>query len=94
MGPRLTGFFRLQMRANGAESPAIAQLRPPGVAREHLVHVIRCEWADRLLPEMSQNRIECLGWESIAAPPSGWEPMKCGSSNPVTIWRPVSAPPA
>ena len=92
MSSSLTGFFRLNMRANGEESPAIAQLHPPGLAREQLVRVVRCEWADRLRPGVSQNRIECLGWEPIEAPPADWEPMKAGSANPVTIWRPVPTP--
>jgi len=92
MSLSLTGFFRLNMRANGEESPAIAQLHSPGLAREQLVRVVRCEWADRLRPGVSQNRIECLGWEPIEAPPAGWEPMKAGSAHPVTIWRPVPTP--
>jgi len=87
MSPPLTGFFRLNMRANGAESPAIAQIHSPGLAPQYLIHVVRCEWADHLFPELSQNRIECLGWEAIEAPPSGWRAIKGGSANPVTIWR-------
>lgn len=92
MSSSLTGFFRLNMRANGEESPAIAQLHPPGLAREQLIRVVRCEWADRLRPGVSQNRIECLGWEAIEAPPADWEPMKARSAHPVTIWRPVPRP--
>lgn len=94
MSSSLTGFFRLNMRANGEESPAIVQLHPPGLAREQLVRVVRCEWADRLRAGVSQNRIECLGWEPIEAPPADWEAMKGRSANPVTIWRPVTKPPA
>jgi hypothetical protein len=92
MKSQLTGFFRFDMRANGKEMPAIAQVHPPGLPREHLLHVVRCEWADRLLPGLSQNRIECLRWEAVEAPPAGWERIKAGSANPVTIWRQVSSP--
>ena len=89
---QLTGFFRLTMRADGKELPAIAQVRSPGLPGERLVHVIRCEWADRLVPDLSQNRIECLGWEAIETAPADWQPIKTRSDNPVTIWRPVADP--
>jgi hypothetical protein len=85
---QLTGFFRLTMRADGQELIAIGQVHPPGLASERLVHVIRCQWAELIVPGVSQNRIECLGWEPLEAAPAGWQPIKAGSSNPVTIWRP------
>ena len=82
-----TGFFRLTMRAEGKELIEIAQVHPPGLPGERLVHVLRCEWAERILPGVSQNRIECLGWEPIDSPPPGWQPIRTASDNPVTIWR-------
>jgi hypothetical protein len=88
---QLTGFFRLSMRAEGKELTAIAQIHSPGLPGERLVHILRCEWADRLRPGLSQNRIECLGWERIEAPPADWEAIKGGSENPVTIWRPPAS---
>ena len=87
----LTGFFHLSMRADGKELTAIAQVHLPGLPGQRLVHVIRCEWADRLVPGLSQNRIECLGWKQIEAAPAGWRPVKTRSDNPVTIWRPTAA---
>ena len=91
---QVTGFFHLTMRVGGEESIALAQVHPPGLPGERLLHVLRCEWADRLHPGLSQNRIECLGWEPIEAPLPGWQPLKARSSTPVTIWQQVTAPPA
>lgn len=77
------------MKVNGEARPAIAEIVAPGLAREKVVHVVRGEWANAIVPDVSQNRIECLGWERIQAAPEGWRPEKTHSANPVVVWRAV-----
>ncbi len=85
----VTGLFSFQMKVNGEARTAIAEIVAPGIAREKVVHVVRGEWANAIVPGVSQNRIECLAWERIPAAPEGWHPGKTQSANPVVIWRAV-----
>ena len=83
----ITGLFSFQMKVNGEARPAIAEIVEPGIAREKVVHVVRGEWANLVVPGVSQNRIECLGWEKVESAPAGWKPAKKTGANPVIVWR-------
>ena len=83
----VTGLFSFQMKVNGETRPAIAEIIEPGIAPEKVVHVIRGEWANLVVPGVSQNRIECLGWEKVESAPEGWKPAKKTGANPVIVWR-------
>lgn len=83
----ITGLFAFQMKVNGAPRPAIAEIIEPGIPLEKVVHAVRGEWANLVVPGVSQNRIECLGWETVAAVPAGWKPVKGMGANPVIVWR-------
>ena len=77
------------MKLDGKEESAIAEIMPPGLAPERLVHTVRIAWGNALAPGMSQNRIACLGWERIEAAPEGWKPLPGHWSEPVLIWAPL-----
>ena len=82
------GLFGFQMKINGEPRLAVAEIVAPGIPREKVVHVVRGEWARVVAPEVSQNRIECLGWEKVETAPEGWRPVKIRSAHPVIVWRP------
>ncbi len=83
------GLFAFQMKVNGEPRPAVAEIIAPGIPSEKVVHVVRGEWANVVVPGVSQNRIECLGWERVEAAPEGWRPAKAMGANPVIVWRPA-----
>jgi hypothetical protein len=85
---RVTGLFSFKMKVNGEERPAIVEITEPGIKCEQVLHVVRGEWANLVVPGVSQNRIECLGWDRIDNAPEGWEPIKPIGPNPLIIWRP------
>jgi hypothetical protein len=85
----LTGFFTFKMKVNDEPRQAVIEIRPPGISSEKVVHVVRGEWANLVAPSVSQNRIECLGWNRLDASPNGWKPTKTIGPNPVIIWRPA-----
>lgn len=87
----VTGLFTFQMKVNGEPRPALAQIIEPGLPPEKVVHVVRGEWANLVAPGVSQNRIECLGWEKAEAAPEGWVPVKKTGANPVIVWRPAAS---
>lgn len=89
---RITGLFTFKMKVNGKERPAIVEITAPGIPSEKVVHVVRGEWANLVVPGVSQNRIECLGWDRAEATPEGWIPTKAIGPNPVTVWRPADGP--
>ena len=75
------------MKVAGKELTAIGEIVPPGIPRERVVHTVRVAWANSIFPGVSQNRIECRGWERIERVPSSWEPIASRWSEPVVIWR-------
>ena len=81
------GLFRFRIKKEGQEETAVAEIVPPGLPFESVVHTVRIAWGNALAPGVSQNRIECLGWELMDAPPAGWRPAVSGWSEPVVIWR-------
>ncbi|MEO5717613.1 MAG: hypothetical protein ABIR29_03470 [Chthoniobacterales bacterium] len=85
----VTGLFAFQMKVNGESRPAIAEITAPGIPPEKVVHVVRGEWANLVVPGVSQNRIECLGWEKVEAAPAGWRPFKKTGAHPLIVWRPA-----
>ena len=89
---RVTGLFAFKMKVNGEERPAVVEIKAPGIKSEQVVHIVRGEWANLLVPDVSQNRIECLGWNRIDQVPEGLEPCKAIGPNPVVIWRPGPGP--
>ncbi len=84
----VTGVFTFKMKVGGEERPAIVEITEPGIKSEQVVHVVRGEWANLVVPGVSQNRIECLGWDRIDKPPEGWVPTKAIGPNPLVIWQP------
>ena len=85
---QVTGLFSFQMKVNGEPRPALAEIIRPGIPKEKVVHVVRGEWANVIVPGVSQNRIECRGWEPVGAAPAGWRRAKASGANPVILWRP------
>lgn len=84
----MTGLFIFKMRMSGVDQPAIVEISEPGIPSEKVVHVVRGEWANLVAPNVSQNRIECLGWNRTDAVPDGWKPTEAIGPNPVIVWRP------
>ncbi len=70
------GLFMFRMKVNGEERPAAVEIAPPGIASEKVVQVVRGEWANLVVPGVSQNRIECLGYDRIETVPAGTEALK------------------
>jgi hypothetical protein len=85
----VTGLFAFKMKVNGEPRRAVVEIIPPGIASEKVVHVVRGEWANLVAPGVSQNRIECLGWDRAEATPDSWIPTKAIGPNPVIVWRPA-----
>jgi hypothetical protein len=85
---RDTGLFAFRMKVNGEDRGAIVEITEPGIALENVVHVVRGEWVNLVVPRISQNRIECLGWERAQTTPEGWTPTPAIGPNPVIVWRP------
>ena len=85
----VTGLFAFKMKVNGEPRKAVVEITSPGISSEKVVHVVRGEWANLVAPGVSQNRIECLGWDSLEATPVGWKPVKAIGPNPVIVWRPA-----
>jgi hypothetical protein len=85
---RVTGLFAFKMKVNGEPRRAVVQITEPGIPSEKVVHVVRGEWANLIVPGVSQNRIECLGWDRVEATPGGWVPTEAIGPNPVIVWRP------
>jgi hypothetical protein len=79
-------LFAFKMKVNGEPRPAIVQIASPGLPSEKVVHVVRGEWANLAVPGVSQNRIECLGWDRVEAAPEGWRPVPAIGPYPVIIW--------
>lgn len=84
---RVTGLFAFKMKVEGQERPATVEIVAPGLETQHVVHVVRGEWANLIVPGVSQNRIECLGWAPIERAPEGWKPNKPIGPHPLRIWR-------
>jgi hypothetical protein len=76
------------MKVGGEERPAIIEITDPGIRPEEVVHVVRGEWANLVVPGVSQNRIECLGWDRIDKAPDDWQSTKPIGPHPLIIWRP------
>lgn len=74
------------MKACDEERPAIVEITDPGINSQSVVHVVRQEWANLLVPGVSQNRIECLGWERIDVRPEGLRPTRAIGPNPLLFW--------
>jgi hypothetical protein len=89
---RVTGFFAFKMKVNGEAQSAIVEITEPGIPSENVVHVVRGEWASLVVPGVSQNRIECLGWDRTETTPDAWKPTPAIGPNPVIIWRPAKVP--
>lgn len=85
----VTGLFSFQMKVNGELRPAVVEITAPGIPVQKVLHVVRGEWANSIVPGVSQNRIECLGWERIETAPDGWKQLKAKGAYPVIVWRPV-----
>lgn len=88
---RVTGLFAFKMTVNGEAQSAIVEIIEPGIPSESVVHVVRGEWAGLVVPGVSQNRIECLGWTRTETTSDGWKPTPAIGPNPVIIWRPADA---
>jgi hypothetical protein len=88
---RVTGLFAFRMKVNGEDRGAIVEITEPGIVLENVVHVVRGEWVNLVVPRVSQNRIECLGWEPAETTPEGWLPTPAIGPNPVIVWRAVNA---
>jgi hypothetical protein len=84
----VTGLFAFKMKVNGEGRPAIVEITAPGIPSEKVVHVVRGEWANLVVPGISQNRIECLGWDRVEAPPDGWVATEAIGPNRMIVWRP------
>ncbi|MEO8440470.1 MAG: hypothetical protein ABI540_09640 [Spartobacteria bacterium] len=85
----MSGFFAFKMKASGEERPAFVEITAPGIPSERVVHVVRGEWANRVVPGVSQNRIECLGWDRVEKVPDGWAALPASGADPVIVWRPA-----
>lgn len=85
----VTGLFSFKMKAQGAEHSVIAEIKRPGIEAEHVVRIVRGEWRNLIAPDVSQNRIECLGWNAASEIPAGWRRTKPMSAEPVVLWRPA-----
>ena len=86
---QVTGLFAFKMKVNGEPRQAVVEIIAPGISSEKVVHAVRGEWANLIVPGVSQNRIECLGWDRVETAPEGWKPTKPIGPNPVIIWRPA-----
>ncbi|MBA3830717.1 MAG: hypothetical protein H0X34_02245 [Chthoniobacterales bacterium] len=75
------------MNVRDEERPAIVEITGPGIKSEDVVRIVRQEWANLAVPGVSQNRIECLGWDRIEARPDGLQPTKAIGPNPLIFWR-------
>lgn len=75
------------MKVQGEEQPALVEIAEPGIPSENVVHVVRGEWANLVLPGISQNRIECLGWERSETQ-KGFMKTRTQGPDPVIVWRP------
>jgi hypothetical protein len=75
------------MKVAGREETAFVEIAAPGIPSEQVVHIVRVAWANAVVPGVSQNRIECFGWQRIDKPPLAWEPVPSRFSAPVIIWR-------
>ena len=65
---QVTGYFRFKMKVNGEEQLATFELKAPGLPSEKVVQIVRGEWRSLVAPRVSQNRIECLGYEAAQQP--------------------------
>ncbi len=84
---QVTGLFTFKMKVNGEALPATVEITAPGIASEHVVRVVRGEWAALVVPRVSQNRIECLGYDRIEAAPPDQKPTRAIGPHPLLIWR-------
>ncbi len=88
---QVTGLFRFKMKVRDEERPAIVEITGPGIKSEDVVRIVRQEWANLVVPGVSQNRIECLGWERIEARSEGLQPAKAIGPNPLIFWQAAGA---
>ena len=84
---KVTGLFEFKMKVNGENRPAFVEIMPPGLRSEYVGYVARLEWANLVLPGISQNRIECLGRTRVQSAPEGCVAVRAIGPNPVLIWR-------
>lgn len=89
---QVTGCFRFKMKVNGTEQLATFEIKPPGLPAEKVVQVVRGEWRNLAAPRVSQNRIECLGYQSIASPVDSSLGVKAIGPYPVVFYPPAPAP--
>jgi hypothetical protein len=85
---QVTGLFAFKMKVNGEPHRAVIEIIAPGISSEKVVHAVRGEWATLIVPGVSQNRIECLGWDRAEAAPEGWKAKKAIGPNPIIVWCP------
>ncbi|MGI8891060.1 MAG: hypothetical protein ACR2G0_09810 [Chthoniobacterales bacterium] len=86
---RVTGLFTFKMKVKGEERPAAVEIKEPGIPSEKVVQIVRGEWARLAVPGVSQNRIECLGWERVESPPPESQPVKAIGPEPIFFWRTI-----
>ncbi len=84
--PQVTGLFTFKMKAGGEERPVTVEIAEPGLPSERVVQLVRGEWANLCAPRLSQNRIECLGWEPASAVPEAMAPVKARGAYPMKFW--------
>ena len=88
---RLTGLFDFQMKVEGKDGEALVEIIEPGIESWKVVQHVRGEWANVCAPGVSQNRIECRGWERSKRSCESRTPVR-GQYAPVMIWRERSYP--
>ncbi len=82
----VTGLFAFRFNSRGEDRRAVIEITSPGILKEHVVRIVRAAWGSHCEKGVSQNRIECLGWERIETPPAARR-IKAGGREPVLIWE-------
>ena len=88
---RITGLFDFQMKVEGEDADALVEIIEPGIESWKVVQHVRGEWANVCAPGVSQNRIECRGWERSKRSCESRMPVR-GQYAPVVIWRETPYP--
>jgi hypothetical protein len=83
---RVTGLFDFKMTVEGKNADALVEIIEPGIETWEVVQLVRGEWANVCAPGVSQNRIECRGWERSERSCGSRVPTP-GQYAPVVIWR-------